>query len=402
GWGGTGRTTPTEWQTTSPDIDILRSDPRFVRNSRPIPSVRLRSSFVLWLSLLWWTAYAILFASQVMTMNEQAGQPIGWPAALKYSFGGWMTWVPLTLGIVWLVRRHPIERGSITKSAAVLSLGVLAVIFLRGAYVYVTNPIFDWYEALPSFSSVLLTSLSNNLMMAWTVVAVAHALVFYERARDRERRLAEVERSLVTTQLEALRSRLHPHFLFNALNSVAEIVHADAELADRMLVSLSTLLRESLRADERLERTLRDELVLVNHYLTIESIRLGRRLEVHIDIPETCMNALVPTLILQPLVENAIVHAIARRRATGRLTISAAQQGQTLHVEISNSRGPEGGRGDGNGVGLELVTRRLELMYGSQGSLERRDTDREIYTVVLKIPVRVATLNETSNVVAPC
>lgn len=327
-------------------------------------------------------------------MNEQAGQPIGWGEALKYSFGGWMTWVPLTMGIVWLVRRHPIERGSLAKSAAMLSLGVLVVIFLRGAYVYVTNPIFSWYDTLPSFSSVLLTSVSNNLMMAWTVVAVAHALVFYERARDRERRLAEVERSLVTTQLEALRSRLHPHFLFNALNSVAEIVHADAELADRMLVSLSTLLRESLRADERLERTLRDELVLVNHYLTIESIRLGQRLEVSIDVPETCTNALVPTLILQPLVENAIVHAIARRRTPGRLTISAAQNGQILHIEISNSRGPEGSRGDGNGMGLELVTRRLDLMYGAQARLERRDTDAEIYTVVLNIPMRV--------VAAPC
>ena len=218
------------------------------------------------------------------------------------------------------------------------------------------------------------------------VVAVAHALAFYERARDRERRLSEVERSLVATQLEALRSRLHPHFLFNALNSVAEIVHTDAELADRMLVSLSTLLRESLRADERLERPLQDELVLLRHYLTIESIRLGARLEVDIDIPEACMNVPVPMLILQPLVENAIVHAIARRRAPGKLKVSAQRRDRILCVEITNSRGPDSGRGDGNGLGLELVTRRLELMYGARGGLERIDTDAETYTVMLKIP----------------
>ncbi|HEY5807296.1 MAG TPA: histidine kinase [Povalibacter sp.] len=349
----------------------------------------MRSSFVVWLALLWWTAYAVLFASQVVSMNEQAGQPADWTAALRYSFGGWMTWVPLTLGIVWLVRRYPIERGSLARSTAVLTVGVLAVIFLRGAYVYLTNPVFGWYETLPAFSAVLLTSLSNNLMMAWTVVAVAHALVFYERARDRERRLSEVERSLVATQLEALRSRLHPHFLFNALNSVAEIVHADAELADRMLVSLSTLLRESLRTDERLERPLQAELVLLRHYLTIESIRLGHRLEVAIDIPDACMNVPVPTLILQPLVENAIVHAIARRRTPGKLQVSAHLLDRILCVQISNSRGPDSGRGDGNGLGLELVTRRLELMYGARGSLEHIDTDAETYTVALKIPAPI-------------
>jgi sensor histidine kinase YesM len=350
------------------------------------PILRMRSGFVVWLALLWWTAYAVLFASQIMDMNEQAGHSVTWAFALRHSFGGWMTWVPLTLGIVWLVRRYPIERRSLAKSATVLTVGVLAVIFLRGAYVYLTNPVFGWYETLPAFSEVLLTSLSNNLMMAWTVVAVAHALVFYERARDRERRLSEVERSLVATQLEALRSRLHPHFLFNALNSVAEIVHADAELADRMLVSLSTLLRESLRADERLERPLQDELVLLRHYLTIESIRLGDRLEVDIDIPEACMNVPVPMLILQPLVENAIVHAISRRRAPGKLQVSAQRRDRILCVEITNSRGPDSGRGDGNGLGLELVTRRLELMYGARGSLERIDTDAETYTVMLKIP----------------
>ncbi|MDY6946761.1 MAG: histidine kinase [Pseudomonadota bacterium] len=362
----------------------------------------MRSSFVVWLALLWWTAYAVLFASQVVSMNEQAGQPADWTAALRYSFGGWMTWVPLTLGIVWLVRRYPIERGSLARSAAVLTIGVLTVIFLRGAYVYLTNPVFGWYAALPAFSEVLLTSLSNNLMMAWTVVAVAHALVFHERARDRERRLSEVERSLVATQLEALRSRLHPHFLFNALNSVAEIVHTDAELADRMLVALSTLLRESLRTDARLERPLQGELVLLRHYLTIEGIRLGPRLEVAIDIPEACMNFPVPTLILQPLVENAIVHAIARRRTPGKLSVSAQRRDRFLCVQIRNSRGPDRGRGDGNGLGLELVSRRIELMYGVRGSLECIDTDAETYTVVLNIPAPITEQDDGLNTAVPC
>ena len=123
--------------------------------------LRMRSGFVVWLALLWWTAYAVLFASQVVSMNEQSGQPAAWTEALRYSFGGWMTWVPLTLGIVWLVRRYPIERGTLARSTAVLSMGVLAVIFLRGAYLSDQSDV-RLVSALPAFSDVLLTSLSHN------------------------------------------------------------------------------------------------------------------------------------------------------------------------------------------------------------------------------------------------
>ena len=114
------------------------------------------------------------------------------------------------------------------------------------------------------------------------------------------------------------------------------------------------------------------------------------------------MNAPVPTLILQPLAENAIVHAIARRRTPGKLSISAQRRERMLCVRISNSRGPDGGRGDGNGLGLELVTRRLALMYGARGSLERIDTDAETYTVVLKIPVPITEQDDELSAALPC
>jgi LytS/YehU family sensor histidine kinase len=142
--------------------------------------------------------------------------------------------------------------------------------------------------------------------------------------------------------------------------------------------------------------------VLLKHYLTIESIRLGPRLEVTMDIPEACLDAPVPTLILQPLVENAIVHAIARRRTPGKLNISAQRRDRMLCIQISNSRGPDGGRGDGNGLGLELVTRRLELMYGARSNLECIDTDAETYTVVLKMPVPATAPDHELNSAVPC
>ncbi|MEO8011912.1 MAG: histidine kinase, partial [Dokdonella sp.] len=216
---------------------------------------------VLWIVLLWWTAYALMFATQVMSMGEQQGNGPTWSEALRYSFGGWMTWVPLSLALYALVHFFPIERGRTLRAIVVLLAGVAGVVVVRAVYVLMTNSVFGWYETLPGFGSVLAASVRNNLMMAFSVVGVAHALVFYRQARERKQKVAELETHLANTRLEVLRAQLHPHFLFNALNSVAEMIHQDAELADGMLVSLSALLRDSLSAEKRQLRSLGHELV---------------------------------------------------------------------------------------------------------------------------------------------
>lgn len=353
---------------------------------------------VFWVVLLWWTAYALIFATQVVWMGEQQGRPISWKEALQFSFGGWMTWVPLSLALYWLVKRHPIERGRSLRSISILMASALAVVLLRAAYVHLTNPVFAWYgdQPLPGFGSVLTTAFINGFMLAWLVIGIAHAMVFYQRSHERGQKVAELETSLTRTQLEALRAQLNPHFLFNALNSVAEMVHRDAELADRMLVSLAALLRDSLSPEQDQLRPLREELVLVEHYLMIEKIRLSERLQVVWDIRPDCLEVPIPALILQPLVENAIVHGIARRRSPGILRVRGRFRDDRLSLEVENSIAPGNTIASGTGIGLQSTRSRLQLLYGEHACLVLQRTEAGDHLVRLDIPATSAARSNAS------
>ncbi|MEP6881173.1 MAG: histidine kinase [Dokdonella sp.] len=349
---------------------------------------------VLWLVLLWWTAYALMFATQVVSMGEQQGNPTSWNEALRYSFGGWMTWVPLSMVLYWLVFHFPIERGRVMRAIPVLLAGVALVVVVRAIYVYLTNPLFGWYPSLPPFTDVLWTSLRNNLMMAMTVVGVSHALVFYRQAREREHKVAELESHLARTRLDMLRAQLNPHFLFNALNSVAEMVHQDADMADRMLVSLSALLRDSLSAEQMQLRPLRNELAVVNHYLTIEKIRLGDRLQIEWNIDDRCLDVATPMLILQPLVENAIVHAIARQRTPSTLRLCGRLDHGMLVLDVENTLVVDELTTSGTGIGLRSIRDRLQLLYAERAQLLVRDAGPGVFAVELRIPMRSNALRD--------
>jgi uncharacterized membrane-anchored protein YhcB (DUF1043 family) len=349
----------------------------------------MRSHFipVFWIVVLWWTAYALMFATQVVSMGEQQGSPVSWSEALRFSFGGWLTWIPLSLGLYALVLRFPLERGRVLRSMPILALGVLVVVLFRAVYVYTTNTVFEWYPVLPDFWTVLLASMRNNLMLGFTVVGVAHALVFYRQARARAQRVAELETHLAKSRLDALRAQLHPHFLFNALNSVAEMVHKDADVADRMLVSLSALLRNGLSTDHSQLRPLGAEVELVRHYLMIERIRLGDRLQIDWHVDDQCLAIPVPTLVLQPLVENAIVHGISRRREPGWIRILARQQGENLVLVVENSVGTAQSTKEGTGIGQRSIADRLRLLYAESAVLARRNAGAGVYAIEVRIPV---------------
>jgi len=353
-----------------------------------MPTLSSRIPVVFWIVLLVWTVYALVFASQVVSMGAQQGQAITWAEALKFSFGGWMTWIPLSLGLYALVAWRPVERGRVLKTLALLMAGALLVVLLRAAYVMLTNPLFAWYgdAPLPPFTEVLTTSFFNNFLLAWLVIGIAHTLVFYRQSRERGRQVAALEASLARTQLEALRAQLNPHFLFNALNSVAEMVHRDAEQADRMLVALSSMLRDSLSSDQHQLRSLREELTMVDHYLMIEKIRLGDRLQVQRDIAPACLDVSMPALMLQPLVENAIVHGIAPSRLPGTLHIRARPHGRGLQLDVENSVATAGAARAGTGIGLHSTRSRLRLLYGANAQLSLGSPDPQMHRVRLYIP----------------
>ena len=264
-----------------------------------------RSWWGLWLSaFVGWTAYGLLYAHQVMSMAADMGKQYAWADVLRTSLVGMWGWVPLTVSLFWLVSRVPIRRGNVARACSILMLAAFAMVVVRAVFIHTLDPWIGWYDSPPDFwSDVMPTSLYSNVLISWIMIGIAHALLFSDEARAQERRAAELQGLLAQARLDAIAAQLNPHFLFNALNSIAELVHHDADRADRMLVGLSALLRRSLDSSRLQWVSLREELDLLAQYLEIEKVRLGERMQVHWRVAADCLDEAVLPQLLQPLVE---------------------------------------------------------------------------------------------------
>lgn len=230
----------------------------------------------------------------------------------------------------------------------------------------------------------LFFSLGFRLPIYLAIASIAHALYFYRRAQERERRSLGLEAGLAKARLEALRMQLQPHFLFNSLNAIAELVHRDADTADAMLVALSDLLRLTLEASGEQELPLGRELEFVEHYLAIEKLRLGNRLQVEFQVPPETRNALVPVFLLQPLVENAIRHGLEKTAGAGMLKISVCCRNGLLELTIAdNGKGLESALPVVEGIGLSNTRARLKELYGSTAALDLRYREGAIVEITL-------------------
>jgi two-component sensor histidine kinase len=320
----------------------------------------------------WWTLNGLAIAAQWMLMTEADGSPVSARHALPASLIGAWAWAVLALGLVWLAFRQPIAPGRIGRGLLVHGAAVALVVFLRALTIYFLDPWLHWYDAEPGFGAVLLQSVWNNLFQATLFVGVAHALYYAARAAERERQAAQLQSQLTDARLAALSSKLNPHFLFNALNSIAELVHRDAVAADGMIVGLSALLRSSLESAASQEVPLDEELRLLGHYLDIEKIRLGERLRVEWAVAPETRAALVPPLLLQPLVENAVRHGISLRLGAGTIRVMALREGTSrLCLEVhDDGAGAGASAGNGFGIGLGTTRQRLQALYGGEASLE--------------------------------
>jgi signal transduction histidine kinase len=317
----------------------------------------------------WWTLNGLAVGTQWMLMRDAGGGTVPFWHAMPAAMVGAWAWAPLTLGLVWLAFRHPITSGRVARGLALHALAVAAIVVVRALTIHLLDPYLHWYDAPEPFAAILLQSVWNNLFQAWLFVGVAHALVYAERARERERAAAQLQAQLTEARLAALSSQLNPHFLFNALNSIAELVHRDPGAADAMIVGLGALLRNSLESAATQEVPLDEELRLLGHYLDIERIRLGERLRVEWSVAPEARSALLPPLLLQPLVENAVRHGISRRLAPGTLRVQATIEGARLHLEVHDD-GTGGSAGSGFGIGLGTTRQRLQALYGEAAALE--------------------------------
>ena len=348
----------------------------------------MRERLLLWTTVTaWWLLMGGVWVTQYLTMAAAEGQVVDARHVAAMQFTSALLWVPLTVGLLWIVRRRPIVRGDVAGALGVLMLAVLGVIVLRAVAVAVLNPLVHWYPgAVPGWAELLRVSVFNNFMTGWMVVGVLHAVVFADRARRAEKR----ESLLHQARLGSLTAQLNPHFLFNALNSTAELVHSDPDAADRMLVSLGTLLRNSLRREGEQEVALGEELDLLAHYLDIEKTRLGPRLRVAVNVEKDVLQARVPHLILQPLVENAVRHAVARRSTPGQIRISARRDADRLLLKVAddgcaNAPPPPTA---GAGIGLRNTRERLHALYGVEHRFELTGCEAVGTEVNVEIPFR--------------
>jgi signal transduction histidine kinase len=239
---------------------------------------------------------------------------------------------------------------------------------------------------------------TNVLRVGLVIVAIAVAIdLAYERLRRRARRdearAEQARKEALRAQLKALQARTNPHFLFNSLNTVAGLIEDDPEGAERVLEHLGGLFRYALRGSEEGRVRLAEEVAAVESYLEVESIRLGARLRHEIDIPAELREVLVPPLVLQPLVENSVLHGIAPRKDGGRVRVAAERHGSSLVLTVEDDgRGPGGSPHSGTGTSLAELEQRLHLLYGDLSKFEAGGGDGGAgFRVKLEVPVEIQT-----------
>jgi two-component system LytT family sensor kinase len=238
---------------------------------------------------------------------------------------------------------------------------------------------------------VSLVKLTVILLAVWSALATVAAVRWYGVARDREAAAAELRTRLARTQLQVLKGQIQPHFLFNILNTVAELVHTDPDVADRTLTRLGHLLRLSLDRHGRQLVSLAEEVELLRAYVEIEQVRFGDRLAVTWDVAPEALDAAVPTLLCQPVVENAIRHGLTPRGG-GRVTVRARREDEDLVVEVrDDGRGlPPGGvpvgPGVREGVGVRNVRARLAQLYGDRAAFSLHNAPEGGAAAVVRLP----------------
>jgi len=226
----------------------------------------------------------------------------------------------------------------------------------------------------------------------WAIVGAHAAMQWHDAWRAEQVRAAQLSADLTAAQLSALRAQLNPHFLFNALNSVVTLIGRDPGAAQGMVVRLADLLRSTLAVSSEQETTLGQEVELVTHYLEIEKIRFQDKLSVRWEVSPDTLCAAVPSLVLQPLVENAIVHGTSRLKGAGQIVIGAAARASTLTITVrDNGPGLDAlNPQHGTGIGIANLRERLSRLYGGKAKLSLGDAPNGGCQVVLELPYRAA------------
>ena len=341
-----------------------------------------------------WTLLGVSFAlSTYLGARQDNGAPISFKRLLSGYLADFYLWGTLSPLIFRLARRFELRKQfprnllihlgtSVVLSTLVLS-AASPLVWYFGYVNLARNPTLAILWRNNAFSPYYF---HQGLTIYWTTLVVAHALYYYRGLREKEAQTARLSAQLAQAQLQALKMQIHPHFLFNTLNSIAALLHKDVEAADKMIARLGDFLRLTLQSSNAQLVDFDQELDFLKCYLDIEHIRFQDRLTVEMDIDPHALTAVVPNLILQPIVENAVRHGVATQTYPGYIAIRARRENGRLIMQVEDNGAGLKSDSSGSGIGLSNTRARLEQFYGTDFSFQIANLAQRGVTVTIDVP----------------
>ncbi|MEW5916516.1 MAG: sensor histidine kinase, partial [Gemmatimonadota bacterium] len=343
-----------------------------------------------------WTIPVILGLAGHFLGPQGRGPAMPRSHLIGHSMAMWYVWIPFTPLIFWLYGRIAFTRRR-WPAALAGHLLILAIVFIAQTWItlvvgHATGHITPQITFAVNLRIGVVNLLLYDMLIYGGVLALAFSIDYARRYRDRDLRASQLETQLERARLETLQMQLQPHFLFNALNAIAMLVRRDRKQeAVDVIVGFGELLRYVLEESGTMDVPLSDEIRFVRRYLEIERVRLGDRLNVTIETTPEAEHAVVPNLLLQPLVENALKHGIVVRPRGGHVWIRAARRGDVLHIEVEDDGPglPATFSIDGtSGIGLRNLRERIDAFYGDRGRLDLRASSLGGVLASIDIPFR--------------
>ncbi len=371
----------------SPNVPALTPAVLTVPQRRSEAERRQRRQVMIAIGAFWLSFFLLDMLADVIAVSQK-----GLKYDLRWDLGACiyytLAWYAATPGILWLARRFPIEG---ERRWWHLGLHVLASWSIAGVIAFIVhvtmpllvghpNPNYHW-----STAAVVVVNASYMMFVCLTFVAAAHAARYFVRSEERERLLMQA-------QVQTLKAQLNPHFLYNTLNAVSDYAYKDAETAERLVTMLCDLLRQSFSGGEAEKVMLADELAFVRRYLDIQQLLLGDRLQVSYSIAPETLGAPVPNFLLQPLVENAVVHGVSRRAATGHIEVgSRLEQGRLLLWVRDDGLGTGTTQPvtRGHGIGISSTRARLQQLYGDTQRLDLESPPGGGFCARIEVPADI-------------
>lgn len=340
-----------------------------------------------------WMFLGLTYSSQSFFYSLTVGRTFDIERSLFHSFTFCLEWALLTPFVLRFTDRFRLDSKNFPRNIIIHFFAALFFALLQQTvYVFIVDFVeggFRFTKELYDYIPSIIGYFEFGIMMYWSVVFVFHAVGYYSQYQQEEKHSTELRSQLVESQLQTLKMQLQPHFLFNTLNAISVLVKKEPLLAQKMIVRLSDLLRLTLERGGENRVPLEQELEFLNTYLAIEKVRFGDRLTVTMSIDEMSLGIPVPTLILQPLVENSIRHGIAQRSGNGWIEVNSDLKDGKLILSINDGgerpkrkkRSPEG-----TGVGLDNTRSRLRKLYGEKFSFEMKKNGTNGTDVTIVIP----------------